>query len=159
MKKRILTVVAMLAILVMAVSATAFAASAEDAKVAAAKYVPTTATYSSTHDDVYKYEVKFMDKETGAYYEVEVNKVTGNVSEFQMKLYNNRGSNNVKLSEADIRNIVIADFPGANIYKLKLDREDGLNIYEVSFSADGIRKAEYDINPETGLVIEKDIKY
>ena len=45
-----------------------------------------------------------------------------------------------------------------SIYELKLDREHGLYEYEVKFSASGLR-GEMNINPETGVVLDKEVKY
>lgn len=157
MKKRILTIFAVVVVLMLAVSAVTFAANADSARTIAAKYVPADAVHSYTHDDGYKYEVHF--NANGVHYEVEVNKMTDNVIEFKMETYNDRGGRSVVISEAQVRNIVARDFADANIYKIKLDNDHGLVKYDVSFTANGIRKAEYEINAETGAVVEKTIKY
>lgn len=159
LKKKILVMLTVVAMFTLLVSGAAFAANADSAKAAAEKYVPAAASFVRTNDDGHKYEVHFNDNQANVHYEVEVNKFTGNVIEFKMESYNDRGSNVVKLSDSDIRAIIAKDFADASIYKIKLDKEHGLSKYEVSFTANGIRKAEYDINPETGNIIEKSIKY
>lgn len=146
-------------IFAMLMSGAAFAANADSAKATAEKYVPSTATFRHISDDGHKYEVHFNDNNANLHYEVEVNKFTGNVIEFKMEAYNDHGSSTIKLNDSQIRDIIEKEFPGANIYKLKLDKDNGLSKYEVSFNANGIRKAEYEINPESGNIIEKTIKY
>lgn len=157
MKKRIIVVLSLVAALMMSVAAVAFAATADSAKTIAQKYVPAGAMHSYTHDDGYKYEVHFNNGDI--HYEVEVNKVTDNVIEYKMEAHNDRGSNVVTINEYEVKNIIAKDFADANIYKIKLDKDNGLMKYEVSFSASGIRKAEYEINPQSGAIIEKTIKY
>lgn len=159
LKKKILVMLTVVAMFTLLVSGAAFAANAESAKATAEKYVPMGATFVRTNDDGHKYEVHFNDNRANVHYEVEVNKFTDNVIEFKMESYNDHGSSVVKLNDGDIRAIIARDFADANIYKIKLDRDHGLSKYEVSFTANGIRKAEYEINPETGNIIEKTIKY
>ena len=54
--------------------------------------------------------------------------------------------------------IVAKEVGDVSIYELKLDREHGLYEYEVKFSASGLR-GEMNVNPETGVVLEKEVKY
>ena len=41
--------------------------------------------------------------------------------------------------------------------KAKLDNDDGVAVYEIEFTADG-KEYEYDINAETGAIIDKDVE-
>lgn len=157
MKKRILTTLAIVAVLMLAVSAVTFAANAYSARTIAAKYVPADAVHSYTHDDGHKYEVHF--NANNVHYEVEVTKNTDNVIEVKMESYNDRGGRTVVINEAQVRNIIAKDFAYFNIHKIKIDNDYGVVKYEVSFAASGIRKGEYEINAETGAVIAKTIKY
>ena len=68
------------------------------------------------------------------------------------------GSRKVVLSAADAKNVVLKDYPQAVFTKVELDSDDGLYEYEVKFTSAGLR-GSYTINPETGVVYEKELKY
>lgn len=149
----------------LAIAATAFAAeliSADQARAIAAKYVPAGSSHIVTVNELHKYhpyyEVKFFDNATSTEYEVEVYQNGGAVKEFSMDAKAAIGSTKVALSQEDVKNIVLKEFPGAAITKLKLDTDDGLYEYEVKFYAAGLR-GEITLNPETGAVLDKEVKY
>ena len=68
------------------------------------------------------------------------------------------GSANVILSKDDVKAIVAKEVGDVSIYYLKLDREHGLDDEQEKFSASGLR-GEMNINPETGVVLDKEVKY
>ena len=68
------------------------------------------------------------------------------------------GSRKVVLSATDAKNLVLKDYPQAVFNKVELDSDDGLYEYDVKFTAPGLR-GSYTINPETGVVFEKELKY
>ena len=157
MKK--LTAIITGALTVLAISATAFAAnliSADEARAIAQKQVPTGSTYLHTEAELQKmqpyYEVKFFDTATQTEYEIDV------YQEYNMERKALGGSANVILSKDDVKAIVAKEVGDVSIYELKLDREHGLYEYEVKFSASGLR-GEMNINPETGVVLDKEVKY
>lgn len=161
MKKMSTALVAGLATL--AFSATAFAAiSAEEAKAIAAKEVPSSSTHIVTKADrdnfTPYFEVKFYDNATNTEYEIEVLQSTGAIKEYSMDIKPMMGSHKVVLSADDAKNVVLKDYPQATFTKVKLDSDDGLYEYEVKFTAAGLR-GSYTINPETGVVFEKELKY
>ena len=161
MKKMTTAIVAGLATL--AFSATAFAAiSAEEAKAIAAKEVPASSTHIITKTDMDKltpyFEVKFYDNATNTEYEIDVLQSTGAIKEYSMDIKPMMGSHKVVLSADDAKNVVLKDYPQATFTKVKLDSDDGLYEYEVKFTAAGLR-GSYTINPETGVVYEKELKY
>ena len=125
------------------ISATAFAAeiSAADAKAVAVKVVPASAEYVATENDLEDkdFDVKFYDSKARTAYEVEVNKVTGEVREYKMELKGYEGSPNAVLSVEDVKQIVLKE-------------------YDVKFSNKAVI-GDYDINPENGQVVEKAIRY
>ena len=156
MKK--LTAIITGALTVLTISATAFAAnliSADEARAIAQKQVPTGSTYLHTEAELQKlhpyYEVKFFDTATQTKYEIDVYQVNGKIKEYNMERKALGGSANVKA-------IVAKEVGDVSIYELKLDRERGLYEYEVKFSASGLR-GEMNINPETGVVLDKEVKY
>ena len=161
MKKMSTALVAGLATL--AFSATAFAAiSAEEAKAIAAKEVPASSTHIVTKADrdnfTPYFKVKFYDKATNTEYEIDVLQSTGAIKEYSMDIKPMMGSHKVVLSADDAKNVVLKDYPQATFTKVKLDSDDGLYEYEVKFTAPGLR-GSYTINPETGVVYEKELKY
>ena len=144
-------------------SATAFAAiSAEEAKAIAAKEVPASSTHIVTkadRDNLTPYfEVKFYDNATNTEYEIDVLQSTGAIKEYSMDIKPMMGSHKVVLSADDAKNVVLKDYPQATFTKVKLDSDDGLYEYEVKFTTAGVR-GSYTINPETGVVYEKELKY
>lgn len=163
MKK--LTAIITGALTVLAISATAFAAnliSADEARAIAQKQVPTGITYLHTEAELQKmqpyYEVEFFDTATQTKYEIDVYQVNGKIKEYNMERKALGGSANVILSKDDVKAIVAKEVGDVSIYELKLDRERGLYEYEVKFSASGLR-GEMNINPETGVVLDKEVKY
>ena len=68
------------------------------------------------------------------------------------------GSSKIVLSATDVQNLILKEYPQAVFSKIELDRDNGLYEYEVKFTAPGLR-GDYTINPETGVVMEKELKY
>ena len=146
------------------IGATAFAAeiSAAEARNVAAKVVPASAEYVATENDADEkdFDVKFYDSKARTAYEVDVNKVTGEVREYKMELKGYEGSPNAVLSVEDVKQIVLKEYPDAVIKSVKLDvdKETGLKEYDVKFSTKAVI-GDYDINPENGQVVDKELKY
>ncbi|MDU4962419.1 MAG: PepSY domain-containing protein [Sporomusaceae bacterium] len=157
MNKRFLA--ALCAAGVLTVSATALAAITEQtATEIAAKWVPASAEHMLTKPDGNEYEVEFLHKGTNEKYKIEVNKQTAAVTEVKTKRLDNRGSQLVSLDETVVRDIVRSEYPDAVIRSVKLDRDDGLQKFEVKFTAGNLR-GEMEINPETGVIIERELHY
>ena len=144
---------------VVSISATSFAALNEaSAREIAEKWVPAEAAHVSTKADGTEYEVKFLNKATNIKYEIEVNALTESVTEVKTKLLNHRGSQIVNFSAAEAQQIVLSEFPGATIREVKLEQDNGYKKYEVKFSTAAVR-GEMEINPETGVVMERELHY
>ena len=161
MKKMTTAIVTGLATL--AFSASAFAAiSADEAKTIAAKEVPASSTHIMTKAEMHKltpyFEVKFYDNATNTEYEIDVLQSNGAIKEYSMDCKTMMGSSKIVLSSNDVQNMVLKDYPQAIFHKLELDRDNGLYEYEVKFTAPGV-KGNYTINPETGVIFEKELKY
>ena len=155
-----LTALAVAAISTLTISATAFAAgfTMADAQSMAAKLVPASATHVGTHEDFDEYEFKYFDNGTATSYEVEVSKFTQAVKEYKMEAEMAMGSRNIVLSAADAQAVVTSEYPNATFHKVKLDMDDGLYEYELKFVTPELR-GEMVLNPETGAVIEKELRY
>lgn len=145
-------------------SATAFATTminADEARAIAQKEVPAGASHVATTLEAIKYnphyDVKFYDSATHTEYEVEVLQ-NGAIKEFSMDAKAAFGSSKVVLSVNDVQVLVQKDYPAAVFQKIELDNDNGLYEYEVEFTAPGVR-GEMNINPETGAVMEKELKY
>ncbi len=134
------------------------AISEEQANYLAEKWVPSGSKYLKTNSDEDAYEVKFIQESTGVFYEIEINKVTEQVQEVKTRIKEKHGSNLVKLQVEDIKDIVLSEFPDAKIQEVELDIEANYKIYEVKFSTTNV-KGEMEINPETGVVLEREIRY
>lgn len=161
MKKMTALITASLATL--AFSATAFAAiSADEARAIAAKEVPASSTHIMTKAEMHKltpyFEVKFYDNATNTEYEIDVLQSNGAIKEYSMDAKTMMGSSKIVLSSSDVQNLILKEYPQAVFSKIELDRDNGLYEYEVKFTAPGLR-GEYTINPETGVVFEKELKY
>lgn len=163
MKK--LTAIITAGLAAMAVSATAFAASminADEARAIAEKQVPAGISFVTTKAELNKvtpyYEVKFYDNANHTEYEIEVLQTNGAIKEYSMEAKAIFGSDKIVLSVNDVQNIVLKDYPQASFHKIELDRDNGLYEYEAKFNAPGLR-GKYTINPETGVVMEKELKY
>ena len=146
-----LTALAAAALTTLTISATAFAAAftSADAQSMAAKLVPASATHVATKEDFNEYEFKFFDNGTATSYEVEISKLTQSVKEYKM---------DIVLSAADAQAVVTKEYPNASFHKVKLDMDDGLYEYELKFTTPELR-GEMVLNPETGAVIEKELRY
>lgn len=155
-----LTALAVAAISTLTISATAFAAgfTMADAQSMAAKLVPASATHVGTQEDFDEYEFKFFDSTTVTSYEVEVSKFTQAVKEYKMEAEMAMGSRNIALSAADAQAVVTSEYPNASFHKVKLDMDDGLYEYELKFVTPELR-GEMVLNPETGAVLEKELRY
>lgn len=64
-----------------------------------------------------------------------------------------------EISRQDAVNIVQSHYPGAQIMEVEYDYEHGVEVYEVKFRSDTIRKGEMEINIATGEIISQEIKY
>lgn len=155
-----LTALAVAAISTLTISATAFAAgfTMADAQSMAAKLVPASATHVGTQEDFDEYEFKFFDSTTVTSYEVEVSKFNQAVKEYKMEAEMAMGSRNIVLSAADAQAVVTSEYPNASFHKVKLDMDDGLYEYELKFVTPELR-GEMVLNPETGAVLEKELRY
>ena len=138
--------------------AMAAVSSTEAFDIAKAETSPTAAVFGY-EEKFHKYEIKLQDRESMTRYEVDVDKSTGRILELDIKTAGNPVSRNVVKSVEDIRAIVLAEYPDAKNINIKLDREDYGHKYEVKFQTAKFRLAEMDINPETGAIVERDLKY
>ena len=63
------------------------------------------------------------------------------------------------IGAAQAEAIVIEEYPSAQIISTELDTEDGVQVYEVEFSTNDIRKGKLTIAQEDGKIMERELKY
>ena len=130
----------------------------ENAKKIAAQYVPAESKCVKTEIDDYKYELKFYNKDNTESYEIELNISDNTLVKFESELVFQSGSTNVVKTEEDIKSIVLTELPQANIISVYINIYDYLKEYKVNFT-NGLYKGEYEINPETGVILERKFEY
>ncbi len=158
MMRKVLTTAWVLGVTAMA--SVAFAAVTRDRaiEIAKAETSPAAAVFEC-EEEFAKFEIKLQDTAKMIRYDVDVDKSSGRILEVDVKHAVQDSSPNVVKTEADIRAVVLAEYPDAQIIGIRLDREDYGQKYEVRFSSPKFRYAELDINPETGVIAERELKY
>ena len=63
----------------------------------------------------------------------------------------------IEASQAEA--IVLEEYPSAQIISTELDTEDGVQVYEVEFSTNDIRKGKLTISQDDGKIMECKLKY
>lgn len=100
------------------------------------------------------YEFKFVNESEKKVYSYEIDPATQKVVEEKVKRIGAAGGFNVKLTMEEAKEKVLQMYPGANVFSVSLDMEDGLHVYEVKFSEDALR-GEVELNAETGEWLER----
>lgn len=143
-------------------SATAFAAGMTNSEIIskAKEYVPAAAeAYDIENDrDDNSSEVKFFDVSAKKLYKVEISNADGSLMEFEVKERPENGSLSISKTVEDVKKAVLEEYPGAEILKVELDRDDGYYHYEVDFITKEY-KGEVKINAETGRIFAREYKY
>lgn len=141
--------------------------SAEDAKAKAlahAGIAADQATFTEVKldwdDGRQIYEIEFYSG--SAKYEYEIDAAAGEILSYEGKSGTPQapGAGNI-ITREKAREIALAKVPGAtadHIKKLKLDREDGRQIYEVEIIYNGV-EYEIEIDAVTGIIVDYDVDY
>lgn len=162
MKKRLgILLVSGLTMCMFAATALAGPFNIDTAKKKAAKFLPETAVYLYSENESDEFELKYKDSEKAAVYSVTVSKYSEKVTEFKTRNIDEMGSENVVLSTEDVKMLVTEMYPDAVVRSVKLKMDKGLKKYEVEFYL-GKRTGnhgEVELNPETGNVIESELKF
>lgn len=108
-----------------------------------------------------EWEIKFQT--ASCKYEMDINARTGKVKDYEEKKI--AVSSGKKISESEAKSIALehakkqADISGTvNYVKVKLDRDDGMELYEIEFRYRGW-EFEYEINAENGRIVSWDMDY
>lgn len=158
MKKSFVSIIGAAALLTMlSVSAYATGLTAEQAKDIAAKYVPAGSVLMKTEIDDGSYELKFVQKDAGTKYEIAVSQITEKIVSFDSEKYDHQGGRTVTISEATAKKAVTDEQKDAEILYAVVDTDDGYSKYKVSFRTKTCF-GEYEIHPETGEILERNIK-
>lgn len=157
MKKFLLTG---LVVGLMTMSSMAFAATRVEIMSAANEAVPHSADmYSINEDDAVKTELKYRDTRNNLLYEVEVDKATAKVLEVEIQAAKILKSNKVIKTQADIQQIVLAEYPDAQNLVIKLEQKGKFYEYEAKFNTAKCYEVELDINTATGAIFKRDLKF
>ena len=136
-----------------------FAAGKYDPAIAAAKAeVPAGAVMYGIDEDDHDITITFYDGNTLLSYEVEVWKNTNKIKEIEIKGSNLPGSTRISKTAAEIREIVLAAYPDAKNIKIEIETDGNLKYYEAEFTTEKF-KAELAINPVTGAICKRELKY
>lgn len=120
--------------------------------------VPAGSVFSGIRLDDGKWEADFFDTVQQELYEIEIDAVNGQALSLESERVGAMGGGSIKVKEQDIRNKVLAEYPGAVLDSVRLERDDGLWEYEVTFHSDKYR-GEISLNPENGAVLERSLRY
>mgnify|MGYP002234212559 CR=1 FL=1 len=80
------------------------------------------------------------------------------VKEYKMEATHHPWQQKHCTERSDAQAVVTKEYPNASFHKVKLDMDDGLYEYELKFTTPELR-GEMVLNPETGAVIEKELRY
>ncbi len=134
----------------------------DKAKKKAEKVLPATAEYLYTEMEADEFSLKYKDiARDDVIYTVAVSKFSREVTDYKTRYINEIGSENVVLTEDDLKLLVTKLYPDAVIKSTKLKLSKGLKKYEVKFylGEKTENHGKMEINPETGAVIETEMKY
>lgn len=108
------------------------------------------------------YEIKIAK---GNYkYEMDVNAYTGRITDYEVERAKGSSSGspgsstNVKLTAAKAKDIALAKTGGGRVTKCKLDREDGIMVYEIEIDKGRI-EYEMDIDANTGAIYDFEVDW
>ena len=63
------------------------------------------------------------------------------------------------ISSSEAEDIVRREYPGAKIYRVEQDYDNGRAVYEVDFYTEEISHGEITIDRDTGKIVEVDLDY
>ncbi|WP_343210685.1 PepSY domain-containing protein [Anaerolentibacter hominis] len=158
-KKLFASVLAAAAVITMAfpaVSANAASVSMSKAEDIAESYVPKNSIHISTEKDDGCYEMTYYHEKNEESYEVDIYIKTGKLKSFNSEKDDDRGSRTVKISKSTAEKAVTSELKNIDVTSTKLKKDDGYRKYKVTFTADDFT-GDYDIDPKTGEVLERDI--
>ncbi|MBQ8919759.1 MAG: PepSY domain-containing protein [Acidaminococcaceae bacterium] len=160
LKKMLIACITLVMLLFTSVGFAANANEYEPAIAVAKAEVPAGAVLYRIDDDKDDADLSltFYDGGTLLSYEVEVVKATNKVKEVEIKGSNLPGSTRINKTQAEIREIVLAAYPDAKNIKIEIETEGNLKYYEAEFTTEKF-KAELAINPVTGAICKRELKY
>ena len=101
---------------------------------------------------VYKVKMKKDDKK----YELKFHAGTGQLMEYEWKYVPAKSSADSYIGIEKAKSIALGEVPGATVTKAKLDKDDGVAVYEVELYKGGL-EYEFTIDAKTGKILEMDI--
>lgn len=130
----------------------------DSARAEAIKTVPLTAELldESKDDDVYRF--KFYDQETTDTFSVTVDRKDRTKTQVKSQQEDSSGSKTIQLKKQAVIDLVVSQFPDAEISSVSLNEDDDRYLYEIAFLSDTVR-GQYWVNPETGRIVERVLRY
>ena len=130
----------------------------DSARAEAIKTVPLTAELldESKDDDVYRF--KFYDQETTDTFSVTVDRKDRTKIQVKSQQEDSSGSKTIQLKKQAVIDLVVSQFPDAEISSVSLNEDDDRYLYEIVFLSDTVR-GQYWVNPETGRIVERVLRY
>lgn len=146
----------------LAMSTSAFAATRAEVIAAAKSEIPAGVfMYDYKEDASQKYvtEIKFRDPKTLLDYEVEVDRTIAKVLEVEIKGSNDAKSTTLVKTHDDIEKIILAEYPDAQKLVIKLEQDRNRYEYEATFTTPKYFEVELELNPVTGAIAKRELKY
>ncbi len=161
-KKRI-SILAVALVVIAAVAVAALAprgakAYSEDyAKRLADGKVPSGSQMMGMEQDDDEYEFLYVSADGTQRYEIEVSKQTGEMVKYEREAVAPQRSAEVKLSEQQAKDVLLKEYPQAELLSIRLDQDDGNAEYEAVFTTDGYQ-GSMEIQAASGEILEIKLK-
>ena len=139
---------------VLVFSATALMSPQTQAEEIARQNLPAGSVLVESEFDDGLYEFKFVNESENKIYSYEVDPAAQKIVKEKVKRIGATGGFSVKLTMEEAKEKVLQMYPGADVFSVSLDTEDGLRVYEVKFSTSALR-GEVELNAETGEWLER----
>lgn len=128
----------------------------EQAQAIAAKQIPQGSIHLKTQMDNNKYEIEYYNEGKKERYDIDISLHTQKITAYETKLVMGSGSATTTLNEQGAKDVVLKEFPKAEISSTTLETDDRLKQYKVYFKTDTLY-GSMEINPETGAILERDL--
>ena len=149
-------IIALALSLVLLFSVAAFAVDARSATETARALAPKGSVYLYTEKDGKNYEIHFLNEASGEEFEISVPTEEGKAVKIETENDFAPGSTGNTITEEDVRQAVLNEYPDAQIDSIFTVKEDGLFEVHVYFTAyDHFGRVK--LNAETGSLIERKI--
>ena len=127
------------------------------AKDAVAPYLTSGSTFLYSEIDDGCMELKYTNETAQEGYKWKVGLETGALVSFESERYLSHGGSQILITKADAEKKVTNEQKDATILSVQTDYDDGIE-YKVHFKTDTYY-GKYEIHPETGVILEREITF